>query len=88
MTATLTLDDAGQISLPEAVKRVFGVKPGVPLRAEVTKNRIELILDTPVVTEGVLEQGVLVLPKLGIKLDVAAAIRAEREELAERASGR
>ncbi|MEQ1935183.1 MAG: hypothetical protein ABL962_15085 [Fimbriimonadaceae bacterium] len=41
--------------------------------------------DMPVVTAGVLENGVLVLPRLGIKMDAAAAIRAERDELAERA---
>jgi bifunctional DNA-binding transcriptional regulator/antitoxin component of YhaV-PrlF toxin-antitoxin module len=85
MTATITIDDAGQINLPEALKRVFGVEPGVRLRAEVTSDRIEIVKDIPMVTAGVLENGVLVLPKLGIKMDAAAAIRAERDEQAERA---
>jgi bifunctional DNA-binding transcriptional regulator/antitoxin component of YhaV-PrlF toxin-antitoxin module len=85
MTATFTIDDAGQINLPEAVKRVFGAEPGVRLRAEVTADRIEIVKDIPVVTEGVLENGVLVLPRLGIKMDAGAAIRAERDEQAERA---
>ncbi len=84
MTATLTIDEAGQINLPDAMKRVFGVEPGVPLRAEVTAGRIEIVKDIPSVTEGVLENGVLVLPRLGIKIDAGAAIRAERDELAER----
>lgn len=84
MTATLTIDEAGQINLPEALKRVFGVEPGVRLRAEVTSDRIELVKDMPVVTEGVLENGVLLLPRLGIKMDAGAAIRADREEQAER----
>lgn len=85
MTATFTIDDAGQINLPDALKRVFGVEPGVRLRAEVTSDRIEIVKDIPVVTEGVLEKGVLVLPKLGIKMDAGAAIRADRDEQAERA---
>jgi len=88
MTATLTIDDAGQINLPEALKRVFGVEPGVRLRAEVTSDRIELVRDIPVVTEGVLENGVLLLPKLGIKMNAGAAIRADRDEQAQRALSR
>lgn len=39
----------------------------------------------PEVTTGVLENGVLVVPKLGFKMDVAAAVRAERDSLADRA---
>ena len=78
----------GQINLPEAMKRVFGVEPGVRLRAEVTAGRIEIVKDIPSVTEGVLENGVLVLPRLGVKIDAGAAIRAERDELAERGARR
>ena len=85
MTATITIDDGGQINLPEALKVVFGVKPGVRLRAEVTADRIEIVKDVPVVTEGVLENGVLVLPRLCIPMDAAAAVRADREEQAGRA---
>ncbi len=85
MTATFTIDDTGQINLPDALKRVFGAEPGVRLRAEVTSDRIEIVKDIPLVTEGVLENGVLVLPKLGIKMDAGAAIRADRDEQAERA---
>ena len=47
LTATLTIDAAGQINLPDAFKRVFGVEPGVRLRAEVTADRIELVKDKP-----------------------------------------
>jgi bifunctional DNA-binding transcriptional regulator/antitoxin component of YhaV-PrlF toxin-antitoxin module len=88
MTATFTIDDTGQIILPDALKRVFGVEPGVRLRAEVTSDRIEIVKDIPVVTDGVLENGVLVLPKLGIKMDAGAAIRADREAQADRAARR
>lgn len=88
MTATFTIDDAGQINLPDALKRIFGAEPGVRVRAEVTADRIEIVKDLPVVTEGVLENGVLVLPKRGVKMDVASAIRADRDDLAERPSRR
>lgn len=85
MNATFTLDDSGQINLPEALKRVFGAGPGVRVQAEVTADRIEIVKILPEVTTGVLEHGVLVLPRLGIKMDAAAAVRADREEQAGRA---
>ena len=36
-------------------------------------------------TQGVIENGVLVMARQGIKIDAAAAVRAERDALAERA---
>lgn len=74
MTATITIDEAGQIQLPGGVKRVFGAKPGTRLRAEVTADRIEIVKDVPEVTEGVLENGVLVLPRTDIKVDALCTI--------------
>lgn len=85
MTATFTINEAGEINLPEPLKRIFGLAPGVRLRAEVTSDRIEIVKDLPEITQGALENGVLVLPKLGIKMDAAAAVRADREEQADRA---
>ncbi|HWB02017.1 MAG TPA: hypothetical protein VG796_03270 [Verrucomicrobiales bacterium] len=80
MTATITVDETGQINLPDALKRVFGAEPGDRLRTDVTPDRIEIVRDAPVVTEGVVENGLLLLPRLGIKMDAAAAIRADRDE--------
>ncbi len=58
MTATLTVDEAGQINLPESLRRVFDAEPGVPLRAEVTKDRIVIVKDYgPQVIDGELENG-------------------------------
>ncbi len=86
MTATFTIDDAGQINLPDALKRVFGVEPGVRLRAEVTSDRIEIVKDIPVVTETIRSSsGRLILAPTGIKVDAGKAIREERDELANRA---
>jgi len=86
MTATLTIDEAGQIVLPEALKRVFGVEPGVRLRAEVTADRIEIVKDIPVVTETTRSaSGRLVLAPTGIAMDVAKAVREDHDEQAIRA---
>ena len=87
MTATLTINEAGQINLPEALMRVFGAEPGVRLRAEVTADRIELVRDVAVVSETTRSSsGRLVLAPTGIAVDVAKAVREERDELASRAS--
>ncbi len=86
MTGTLTIDAAGQINLPDALKRVFGVEPGVRLRAEVTSDRIELVKDIPLVTETIRSTtGRLILAPTGIKMDAGRAIREERDALADRA---
>ena len=61
--------------------RVFGTEPGVRLRAEVTADRIELVRDIPVVTEtSRSSSGRLVLAPTGIAVDVAKAIREDRDE--------
>jgi bifunctional DNA-binding transcriptional regulator/antitoxin component of YhaV-PrlF toxin-antitoxin module len=89
MTTTLTLDEEGRLTLPEPLQRVFGLKPGMLLRAEVSEGRMEIVSDEnaePVtVTQLVETDGVLLLPKRGILVDAAGAIRAEREALADRA---
>lgn len=85
MTATFSIDVAGQIVLPEAMKRVFGAEPGVRLRVEASPDRIEIVKDLPVVNEGVVVNGVLLLPRLGIKMNAAAAVRADRDEQGEHA---
>jgi hypothetical protein len=53
-------------------------------RAEAPADRIEFVKVLPDVTEAMLEVGVLVLPRLGIKAD-AAAVRSEHEQQAGRA---
>jgi len=87
MTATLTIGEAGQICLPESLRHVFDAKPGVPLRAEVTEGRIVIVKeDVPVVTETMrTASGRLVLARTGNDMDVAKAVREERDALADRA---
>lgn len=86
MTATLTIDEDGQICLPEPAKRVFGAEPGLRLRAEVTADRIEIVKDLPVVTETARSaSGRLVLARRGSAVDAGRAVREERDALADRA---
>jgi bifunctional DNA-binding transcriptional regulator/antitoxin component of YhaV-PrlF toxin-antitoxin module len=85
MTATLTLDDAGRLLLPDEALRVLGMKPGARLQADVTPNRIQILEEQLVVNEGVVEDGILLLPRFGLPMDAAAAVRADRDALADRA---
>lgn len=86
MTATLTIDEFGQIELPEPLRRIFGAMPGVRIRAEVTPDRIEIVKDIPVVSQTMLSpNGRLVLAPTGVQMDVAGAVREQREALANRA---
>ena len=84
MNATLKLDEAGRLVLPNNALRLLGIKPGDQVRAEVSPNRIEIFPEPPVVSEGVIENGVLVMARQGIPIDAAAAVRADRDALAER----
>jgi len=88
MTETITIGESGEIKLPEAAKRVFGARPGDRLRAEVTADRIELVKDVPEISQGVIEKGVLVMPRVNLQMDAGAAVRADREDRANRTAGR
>ncbi|MDP1592036.1 MAG: hypothetical protein Q8M07_30025 [Prosthecobacter sp.] len=83
MTATLTIDESGQIELSEPLRRIFGAMPGVRIRAEVTPDRIEIVKDIPVAIETMLSpSGRLVLAPTGVQVDLADVMREEREALA------
>ena len=84
MNATLSLDAAGRLVLPINALRLLGMKPGDQVRADVSPNRIEICPEAPVMAEGVIENGVLVMARQGIPMDAAAAVRGERDALADR----
>jgi bifunctional DNA-binding transcriptional regulator/antitoxin component of YhaV-PrlF toxin-antitoxin module len=93
MTTTLTLDADGRITLPEAIKRAFGIQPGTPLRAEVTLGRLELVTDSrddlPEVTE-LNADGFLRLPP-GVRItagQIVDAIKSGREQRSTKLAGR
>ncbi len=85
MNAVLSLDETGRLLLPSNALRVLGMKPGDQVRADVSLNRIEIYPEPPIMTEGVMENGVLVMARQGIQMDAAAAVRSDRDALAERA---
>jgi len=81
MIATCTIDDSGQIQLPEPLRRIFKAEPGVRLRAEVTADRIEISRDVPEVTATAISpDGRLILAPTGIRVDSGKAVRESREE--------
>jgi bifunctional DNA-binding transcriptional regulator/antitoxin component of YhaV-PrlF toxin-antitoxin module len=73
MNATLSLDEAGRLVLPNTTLRVLGMKPGDQVRADVSPNRIDICPEP------------LVMARQGIRMDATAAVRADRDSLAERA---
>jgi bifunctional DNA-binding transcriptional regulator/antitoxin component of YhaV-PrlF toxin-antitoxin module len=85
MNATLSLDEAGRLVLPKSALLLLGMKPGDQVRADVSPNRIDICPEPVVVSEGVIENGVLVMARQGSPIDAAAAVRAERDSLADRA---
>ena len=80
MSQALTLDSAGRIVLPSAVRRRLNLTPGSRLRLDVVAQRIEL---TP---EPDADAGLRVVPgrrtvllPTGQTFDAAQAVRAERD---------
>ena len=93
MTTTLTLDTEGRITLPDAIKRAFGIQPGTPLRAEVTLGRMELVTDSsddlPEVTELAADGCLLLPPGMCVTSgQIVDAIKAGREERSMKLVGR
>jgi len=89
MTAVLTIDESGQITLPETLRRVFGGQPGAQVKAEVTADRIEIVKEVPVAEATTLSSsGRIVLAPTGIRMDAGKAVREERDALAGRAAAR
>lgn len=87
MTADLTIDSAGRIVLPSAVRRALNLSAGSRLRLDVVAQRIELTPapDTDADRELLRRPGMrTVLKPTGQPFDAAAAIRAERDAQARR----
>lgn len=89
MKQAITIDKAGRIVLPSAVRRLLNLEPGSRLTLDVVAQRIEL---TP---QADAESALLVVPgrrtvlrPTGKPSDAAAAVRAERDGQARRATRR
>ena len=87
MKHALTIDSAGRIVLPSAVRRALNLSAGSRLRLDVVAQRIELTPELDADADGVLlrRPGMrTVLKPTGQPFDAAAAIRAERGAQARR----
>ena len=86
MTADLTIDSAGRIVLPSAVRRALNLSAGSRLRLDVVAQRIELTPAPDTDAELLVVPGRrTVLRPTGKRSDAAALVRAERDTQAERA---
>jgi AbrB family looped-hinge helix DNA binding protein len=47
MTGTIRIDELGRIALPAELREAFGGTPGMPVRVEVTRGRIEITGESP-----------------------------------------
>ncbi len=87
MTHCATIDSAGRIVVPAAVRRRLNLTQGSRLRIEVVAERIELTPESA--PEPLKRKGArLVLEPSGKPSDAAAQVRAEREAQARRGGRR
>ena len=87
MNHALTIDSAGRIVLPSAVRRALNLTPGSRLRLEVVAQRIELTPEPDADADAELLRRPgrrTVLKPTGQPFDAAAAMRAERDAQARR----
>jgi AbrB family looped-hinge helix DNA binding protein len=89
MSQSITMDQAGRIVLPMAVRRRLNLAPGARLMLEVVAQRIELTPEPQAEAELVVTAGRrTVLRPTGKAFDAAAATRAERDAQSRRGSSR
>lgn len=89
MGHTITVDEAGRVVLPAALRRALNLVAGSQLRVEIVAQRLELTPQpmTPAPALGRSASGRPVLPAGGGPFDAAAATRAERDAEAARRAG-
>ncbi len=89
MSQAITMDQAGRIVLPMAVRRRLNLAPGARLMLDVVAQRIELTPEPQAEAELVVTAGRrTVLRPTGKPFDAAAATRAERDAQSRRGSRR
>ena len=89
MSQSITMDQAGRIVLPMAVRRRLNLAPGARLMLDVVAQRIELTAEPQAEAELVVTAGRrTVLRPTGKAFDAAAATRAERDAQSRRGSSR
>ena len=89
MSQPITMDQAGRIVLPMAVRRRLNLAPGARLMLDAVAQRIELTPEPQAEAELVVTAGRrTVLRPTGKAFDAAAATRAERDAQSRRGSRR
>ena len=87
MSQPITMDQAGRIVLPKAVRQRLNLGPGARLMLDVVAQRIELTPEPQAEPELQVTAGKrTVLRPTGKPFDAAAATRAEREAQSRRGS--
>lgn len=87
MSQTITIDQAGRIVLPKAVRQRLNLGPGSRLTLDVVAQRIELTPQPQADAELLVTPGKrTVLRPTGKAFDAAAATRAERDAQSRRGS--
>jgi AbrB family looped-hinge helix DNA binding protein len=85
MSSTIKMDASGRLVLPKALRNRLNLTSSTSLRVDVVAGRIEL---TPVESAGAdvlgRKAGIVVLKRIGKKVDAAAAVAAERDAQEER----
>ena len=84
MNATITMDLAGRLVLPKAVRERLHLRAGSKLNLEIVADKIELTPAADTDWKLVRKGKRLVLAKTGMPYDAAAAVRADHEALAAR----
>ncbi|MEX2579312.1 MAG: AbrB/MazE/SpoVT family DNA-binding domain-containing protein [Verrucomicrobiales bacterium] len=78
MSDTISIDKAGRVVIPKAMREKLHLAPGTSLHAEIVGDRIEL---TPATAEvRVVREGKRRVLTGGVPFDAAKAVREAREE--------
>lgn len=92
MTSSITLDGAGRLVLPKAVRERLHLRAGAKMKLEVFADKIELTPEPDENVRVMKKGGLLVLTGVGKNFDAVKAIKAAREErdeqMSQRARGR
>lgn len=88
MNVTMTMDAAGRIIIPKAMRERLHLRAGSELQAELIADRIELTPASDPQARLVRKGKRLVFAKTGVPFDSAAAVRAEHEAMAARGARR
>ena len=81
MKATISIDNAGRLILPKAMRDRFQLSGGSKLNVEMIGDHLELTpIDSGIETNLSRKNGLLIVPATGKNCNAAEAVQADREE--------